>query len=411
MTSTHSPPAAVPVLRVLGPFACGYFLSYLYRTVNAVLAPEIGRSITLDAADLGLMTGIYFIAFGAFQLPLGLLLDRFGPRRVEAALLLFAAGGALAFSLADGVGALVVGRALVGFGVSSCLMAPLKANVQWFEKSRLPLMNGIILGAGGLGAVAATGPVQAALAATDWRGVYAGLAVLTVAAAAALFLIVPDRPTGAGVPLRRQLAEVAAIFRSPLFARVAPTSMASLGGFMAVQGLWAGPWMRDVAGLDANGAAAGLTAMAAGMAVGYLSIGAIAERLARRGIPVVAVAAAGMAVFTVSGAFMAAGWSTAPLLLAAIYGFAGSSSALNYVILTQDFDAGLAGRVNTSLNLVIFLAAFSLQWGLGAVLRLWPTVDNHWPAEAWQAALWLPVVLQVLTLAWFIPAATARQKR
>ncbi|MBC7950981.1 MAG: MFS transporter, partial [Rhodospirillaceae bacterium] len=119
-------------LRVLAPFAAGYFLSFLYRTVNAVLAPHISREVHLDAGDLGLMTGMYFLTFGAFQLPLGILLDRFGPRRVEACLLLFAAAGAFAFSLADGAGALIFGRALVGLGVSACLMAALKANVQFF---------------------------------------------------------------------------------------------------------------------------------------------------------------------------------------------------------------------------------------------------------------------------------------
>jgi hypothetical protein len=273
-------------------------------------------------------------------------------------------------------------------------------------------MNGIILGAGGLGAVAATGPVQAALAATDWRGVYAGLAALTVAAAALLYLVVPDRPTQGGAPLRRQLAEVAEIFRSPLFLRVAPVTMVSLGGFMAIQGLWAGPWLRDVAGLDAAGTATGLTVMAAGMAAGYLSTGAIAARLARLGLPVPMFAAIGIAVFTACGALMAAGWTGAPLALAAVYGFGGSCNALNYAVLTAAFDVRLAGRVNTSLNLVIFAGAFALQWGLGAVLRLWPAVDGHWPGQAWAAALWLPVALQVLGLLWFIPhVATAAGRR
>jgi MFS family permease len=407
---TQTLPTSALASRVLLPFAAGYFLSYLYRTVNAVLAPEIARGIELDAGDIGLMTGVYFVTFGAFQLPLGILLDRFGPRRVEALLLVFAALGAATFALADSVPVLVAGRALVGLGVASCLMAPLKANVQWFERARLPLMNGIILGAGGLGAVAATVPVQAALTVLDWRGVYAGLAALTLAAAALLWRTVPDKPMPAGGgSLAEQMADVVEIFRNRLFWRIAPISAVSMGSFMAIQGLWAGPWLRDVAGLSPDAAAFGLTVMAVAMALGYLSMGAIAERLARFGISTVAVGGVGMTVFALATLAMALGWSGAPLLLAAIYGFSGTSSAVNYAVLSQTFPLRVAGRVNTSLNLTMFLTAFVLQWGLGGVIRLWPAVEGRWPVEAYGVALAIPAVLQVLGLLWFIPAArTAR---
>ncbi|CAA7625193.1 nitrate/nitrite transporter [Magnetospirillum sp. SS-4] len=404
MSSTAEPTTGTLVSRVVLPFAAGYFLSYLYRTVNAVLAPEIGRSIQLDAADVGLMTGIYFITFAAAQLPLGLLLDRFGPRRVESILLAFAAAGALAFSLAEAVPALVVGRALVGFGVSACLMAALKANVQFFPPARLPLMNGIILGAGGLGAVAATAPVHLALMVTDWRGVYAGVAGLTLLSAMALWLAVPDRPTGAGGSLAAQIGEVAEIFRSRDFWRIAPAAMASTGSFMAIQGLWAGPWFRDMAGLSAEAAAGGLTVMAAGMAVGYLSIGAVAEWFERHGVAPMTLGAVGMGIHAVTLGLMALGWSAAPSLLAAAYGFSGASASIYYAVLTRRFPVRLAGRVNTSLNLLIFIAAFTSQWGIGWVLGLWDKADGHWPAQAWMVALGLPLAAKLAGLAWLAPA-------
>jgi MFS family permease len=154
--------------RVFLPFAAGYFLSFLYRAVNAVIAPELLRDLSLDPGSLGLLTATYFIAFASFQLPLGVLLDRYGPRRVEALLLLFAAAGAFCFARAHSLPLLIAGRALIGFGVSACLMA-----------------------AGGLGALAAASPVQALLAWTDWRGIFLGLALVTLAVAALLFLVVP----------------------------------------------------------------------------------------------------------------------------------------------------------------------------------------------------------------------------
>lgn len=114
---------ASTALRVFLPFGAGYFLSYLYRSVNAVIALDLAASIGLDAATLGLLTSAYFLTFAAFQLPLGVLLDRYGARRVEAVLLLFAGLGAFLFWLGETPAALIAGRALIGLGVSACLMA------------------------------------------------------------------------------------------------------------------------------------------------------------------------------------------------------------------------------------------------------------------------------------------------
>lgn len=394
------------VLRVLLPFAAGYFLSYTYRTVNAVLAPYIAQAISLDAGAIGLMTGVYFLAFGAFQLPLGLLLDRYGPRRVEAALLLFAAAGAAAFALADSAGTLIAGRALVGLGVSSCLMAAIKANTQFFPPERHASMNGVILSSGGLGAVAATGPVQMALALTDWRGVYGGLAILTLGASALLFLTVPDKPAAAGAGgLGQQLREVWTIARDRRFLRVMPLSSISMGGFMAVQGLWAGPWLRDVAGWAPERVATGLTVMAAAMAVGFLSMGMIADRLARFGIKTETVGGFGMMVFWLGLVAMALGWTGAPLVLMAVMGFSGTSSSLMYAVVTRAFGTHMAGRATTSLNLVMFMAAFALQWGLGEVIGRWPKGPAGWPPEAFSAALAIPAVLTALAFLWFLRTA------
>jgi len=404
MAATEGTRTARLATRVVLPFAAGYFLSYLYRTVNAVLAPAIAGSIALDGADIGLMTGVYFMTFAAAQLPLGLLLDRFGPRRVEAILLGFAAFGAMTFSLAESVPALVLGRALVGFGVSACLMAPLKANVLFFSPARLPLMNGVILGAGGLGAVAATHPVHLALTVTDWRGVYGGVALVTAGAAVLLWLVVPDRPTAAGGRLLAQIRDMGEIFRDRTFWRIAPATMVSLGSFMAIQGLWAGPWLRDVAGLGTSEVSTGLTAMAAGMALGYLSAGALAGWLERKGLPAITVGSVGMFLHLLCLVLMALGFHLAPMTLSALYGLTGTASSVNYAVLTRRFPARLSGRVNTSLNLLIFIAAFSLQWGLGWVIGQWDSSNGHWPDQAWRVALMLPAAAGLVTLGWLLPA-------
>lgn len=404
-------PLPVLVARVFLPFAAGYFLSYLYRSVNAVIGPDLTRTLGLDPGQMGLLTSTYFLTFAAAQLPLGLLLDRFGPRRVESALLLVAAAGAAAFALADGLADLVIGRALIGFGVSACLMAAFKANVLFFPRERLPLVNGVVLAAGGLGALSATAPVEAALHLTDWRGVFLVLAGLTLAEAAALFLLVPERPaaTGGG-GLAHQLRETGQIYGSGVFWRLAALPMVSQATFMAIQGLWAGPWLRDVAGFDRPAAADHLLAMAGGMVAGFLFNGALAERLGRVGIPPATVAMVGMSLFIADQALITAGWLAAPTLMWAAFGYLGTSGTLMYAALTQSFPPHLAGRVNTALNLVVFVAAFATQWGMGRIIDAWPKGAQGSPPDAYQAAFGTMLALQLVALGWLLLTRT-RQNR
>ena len=270
------------LLRVFVPFALGYFLSYLLRVVNAVIAPDLVGDLGLTAADLGLLTSAYFLTFAAVQLPLGIVLDRFGPRRTEAALLTFAALGAFVFAAAETPAVLILGRALIGLGVSACLMAAFKAFVMWFPGPRIPLVNGCQMAVGGLGALTGTVPVEAALQVTDWRGVFVFLGALTLAAAAAIFVVVPERKSDyAPAPLRDQMGGVVKVFTSPVFWRIAPLTVAAQAAFLAIQSLWSGPWLRDVAGLGRADVANHLLLIAMAMIAGFLLMGLIAERLGR----------------------------------------------------------------------------------------------------------------------------------
>lgn len=340
------------LLRVFLPFAGGYFLSYLYRTVNAVIAPDLVQSLSLNAGYLGLLTSMYFLTFALFQLPLGVLLDRFGPRRVEAVLLLFAAAGALIFALSDGRSGLLLGRALIGLGVSACLMASFKAFVIWFPPLRLPAVNGWIMATGGLGALAATAPVEAALRITDWRGLFLGLSIATWVIAAAVFWVVPERSgRTVGGTLWEQWQGVGSIFRSRLFWQIAPLTVLSQATFMAIQGLWAGPWLRDVAGLERSTMANYLLLIAAAMVAGYLSMGTLAVWLNRFGIRPLSVAAGGMLLFMLTQLAIVLVWTTTVLPLWMLFGFFGTSGIVTYAALSQQFPPWLAGRVNTALNL------------------------------------------------------------
>jgi MFS family permease len=404
-------PSPRQLLRVFVPFAAGYFLSYLFRVVNAVISPDLVADLALGPADLGLLTATYFLTFAAFQLPLGVLLDRFGPRRVEALLLLFAAVGALIFAKAHSTVGLVAGRALIGFGVSACLMAAFTAFVMWFPAQRLPLVNGLQMAAGGLGALVATVPVHALLKITDWRGLFLTLSLLTFGAAAAVFFIVPEhRPEPGSHRWRDQLQGIGRVFRNAGFWRIAPLTVMSQSTFLSIQGLWSGPWLRDVAGLDRTAAADVLLLIAASMVAGFILLGLIAARCSRRGIEPVAVAVSGMGLFMlVQGTIIILNQASPIVMVWMLFGFFGSAGIISYSVLSRSFPKHMAGRANTALNLLVFVAAFAGQWGIGAVIGLWPTAaDGGYAPAAYRTGFGMMLALQAAAMFWFAWATLHR---
>lgn len=390
-------------LRVFIPFALGYFLSYLYRVVNAVMAPELTADLGVGPADLGLLTSAYFLTFAAFQLPLGILLDRYGPRRTEAALLLFAALGAFLFSVAENTNSLIVARAFIGFGVSACLMGAFKAYVLWFPKEKLPMINGFQMTAGSLGALTGTVPVELALGFTDWRGVFSVLAALTLMVAVIVWLAVPERVSDRPPErLSKQIDGVVHVFTSPLFWRIAPLTVLSQAAFLSIQSLWAGPWLRDMAGLDRSAAAEYLLFIAASMVAGFLILGTATAKLSHFGIRPIRVAVVGMTVSITAQAMLGLNLMDESLPVWVAFGFFGTAGILPYAALSQQFPAELAGRVNTALNLLVFVLAFVGQWGMGVIIEMWPiTAVGGYAPEGYRAAFMGVFACQLLALAWF----------
>jgi MFS family permease len=397
----------VMLLRVFIPFALGYFLSYLFRTVNAVIAPDLVRDIGVDPASLGLLTSAYFLTFAAFQLPLGVLLDRYGPRRVEAVLLLFAAAGAFAFARAETLTGLLLGRALIGLGVSACLMAAFKAFTLWFPAEKLPLANGIQMISGGIGALAASTPVELSLKFTDWRGVFLILSGLTLAAAICIFLVVPEKQgSRSGETLRQQLQGIRQVFTSSTFRSIAPWAVAAQAAYLSIAGLWSGPWLRDIANYDRMTIANTLMGISIAMIAGYFAFGSLAERLARRGIRPMTVAASGMICFMVVQGMIVLQMVKVTLILWLLFGFFGTACILPYAALSQNFPQHLSGRVNTGLNLLVFVAAFAAQWAIGLVIDFWPqTASGGYSAAGYSSSFGLIVILQLAGAAWYFHAA------
>jgi MFS family permease len=387
-------------LRVFLPFAAGYFLSYLLRNANAVIVPELTRDLSASAADLGLLTAAYLFAFGAFQLPLGILLDRFGPRRVEAGLLLVAALGCAVFATGPGLPELAFGRALIGLGVSACLMGSFKAFSLWFPVERQASLNAAVMAAGGLGAVSATAPLAWALPLAGWRGIFAALSLLAVVAAVGILSVPERRGTAGRETLAEQLRALGGILKSRVYWRYAPQTAMLSGGFMALQGLWAGPWLMNFNGYVRETAAFHLLLTSIAMTVGFVSLATFVTRLARAGLPPQRILATGIGLGIGVLALIVADVGATHLLWFCM-GLVFSVTNLAYALLSAHFPLQLQGRANTAINLAAFVGAFGIQWGIGALLDLLGGFGLG-TRESFRVAFGLLLVMQALAWGWFV---------
>ncbi len=397
-------------LRVLAPLGAAFLLSNYYRGVNAVLSPYLIADLHLSAASLGLVTSVYFFTSAVFQAPLGLFMDRYGPRRVQGTMALLAAAGVVMFALSRDIGVLVIARAIMGVGAASALMTCFQAIVLWFPRARWPALNGWILATGGLGGLLASMPTALALHLTDWHGLMLITAALTVVVAIAIFWIVPERTRDAPPPgLAEQLGGLAMIYRDRLFWRLAPVAACAAGTNLAFAGLWAGPWLKDVAGLGPDGIGFHLLCYSVLVIAGFGLSGTLAAWLARRGISLIVM---------IAGSFIISIVLQTPLLLPSGAGrwvvlvslgvFSGIT-ALCYPVLNAHFPASMSGRVNTAMNLFFFCGAFALQYEVGVVISLFPQVaPGRYPAAAYQTAFGLMIGVELLSWLWLLVPHRAR---
>ena len=401
--STQSLTPARLITLVWLPFAFGYCFSLLFRSINAVLSPELARDIGLNPNELGMLTSAYMLTFAAIQLPLGLLLDRHGPRRVNALLLAIAALGSVMFAMASSLAGLTLARALIGLGVSGCLMAAMKSFVIWFPRSQLASLNGWMLAAGGVGSFMATMPAEAVIRYSDWRSLFLLLAAGTGIAAAVIFFVVPEKTTNAK---RESFAELMAglllVMKSGVFWRVGLVSGLGAGANMALGGLWIAPWMRDVAGFSQSDIAAMLAFSTTVAIVGYASSGMVADWLNRRGIDTFYVFLGGAATSFSMVLLLALGVTRGLALILAVQAFAGATTLLSYAVLGRHFPEYLAGRFNTAANLLAFASAFLLQWGIGAIINLWPVVEGRYASEGYLASFGLVFAMQLVVWLWSV---------
>jgi MFS family permease len=383
---------------VFVPFALGHYLSSLLRNVNAVLASQLASALALTPGQLGLLTSAFFFAFALVQLPVGMALDRYGPRRVQVAMLLVASCGAVLFARGGGFWSLLAARAVMGCGLGGCFMAAVKAVSIWIAPSRLPSVHGYLIAVGGMGAASATMPVRAMLEYTDWRGLFVLLAGLVACTGLLIALLYPktDDVVPARSPLSPLLPALREVWRAPGFRAVVALVLVPHAVFFGVQGLWIGRWLADVALYPEDAVAYLLYLGMAAVVFGAIAVGMITEWAGRRGMPPLDVAAAGITMFVLIQAAFVIGYRPSFPWLSVMFTLAGTVTGIDYAIVAQSMPRALTGRAATFLNLLIFIGAFLVQAGFGVVIGLWqPDLLGHAPAAAYRCAFALLVLIQV----------------
>lgn len=389
------------LLAVFLPFAFGYFLSYLFRVVNATAAQRLVAEFDLTAGQLGSLTAVYFLTFALAQLPLGVALDRYGPRLVQGLLFFVAGAGALIFAYAEGADWLFAGRALIGLGVSGGLVAGLKANAEFFPKERLPLVNGLFIASGASGAIVATTPAEWLMAQIDWRGLFQLLAGASALVACLILWVAPHFQVKAGASTPK--LSFRAIYSDSCFMRLAPLSASCIGTAWALQGLWAAPWLTDVADLSRASVVHHLFMMAVALSLGALLMGLIADVLGRRGIGPEKMLI-GMALLLISAeAALALRVPMPPIIAWSVIAAAGAMTVLSFSILGKYFPKEAAGRANAALNILHIGGAFAFQSAIGLIVGCWNRNSlGHYPPDAYSTALIILALLQFCFLLVFV---------
>ncbi len=350
-------------------FACGYFISCLLRAITATLSPLLTSEFNLNAGDLGLLAGGYFLGFASMQIPLGYLLDRHGPKKIVFSFLLIAIIGTAAFAMAQSFSGLLISRILIGVGVSACLMGPLTGYRIWFADEYQQRANAWMLMVMSMGFVFSTLPVQLLLPIIGWRWIFGLITILIILVLILTLLFIPSWKNEKN-NYEKNRESLADVWKNKFFRSTIPLGLFNYGGVVAIQTLWAGPWMVRVTGYSALESATGLFWINTTMLVAFFIFGYILPKITKLGIGSMRLMKFGLPISYLSLLVIIISGENAGGIHFAIYVLTSIVLTLTQPAVALSFPTSLAGKSLTSFNLLIFVGTFIMQWGIGLVIDL-----------------------------------------
>ena len=382
-------------------FACGYFISCLLRAVTATLSPLLTNEFNLLAGDLGLLAGGYFLGFASMQIPLGYLLDRHGPKKIVSSFLLIAIIGSAAFALAQSFAGLLLSRILIGVGVSACLMGPLTGYRIWVADEYQQRGNSWMLMIASSGFVFSTLPVQILLPIFGWRWIFGGITILIFIVIILTLLFIPPWKKEIDNNDQKNSGLLSDVWKNKFFRSTIPLGLFNYGGIMAVQTLWAGPWMIRVAGYDPLESATGLFWINATMLVAFFVWGYILPKINKLGIDTMKLLKFGLPISYLSLLLIIISGENAGAIHFVIYILTSIVLSLTQPAVAMHFPTSLAGKSLTSFNLLIFLGTFIMQWGIGLIIDLSKYLGKE-ETQSFQISFTVYFIICILSYSYFI---------
>ena len=381
-------------------FACGYFISALLRAITATLSPLLTSEFNLNAGDLGLLAGGYFLGFASMQIPLGYLLDKHGPKRVVSSFLLIAIIGTVAFALSQSFSGLLISRILIGVGVSACLMGPLTGYRIWFADEYQQRGNAWMLMVLSMGFVFSTLPVQILLPVIGWRWIFGFVAIVIFLIIILTLLFIPPWKSENSKD-RENIGSLSDVRKNKFFRSTIPLGLFNYGGMVAIQTLWAGPWMVRVTGYTPLESATGLFWINITMLIAFFIFGYILPKITKLGLESMRLMKFGLPISYLSLLVIIISGENAGAIHFTIYILTSIVLTLTQPAVALSFPTSLAGKSLTSFNLLIFVGTFLMQWGIGLVIDLSQFLGKE-EIQSFQISFFAYLIICILSYSYFI---------
>ena len=385
-------------------FAFGFFISNLLRSITATLTPVLTSEFDLSAGNLGLLAGGYFLGFSLMQIPAGLLLDKYGPKKVVAYLLLIALVSTISFAFAKSFTGLLISRFFIGVGVAACLMGPLTGYRVWFEDKYQQRANSWMLMVASFGFVISTLPVQILLPMIGWRSIFLIISILILLSIVLILVFAPswnNNVQNQNIQSAESTGRLSDVWKNKFFISLIPLAFLNYGGVQAIQTLWAGPWMLNVAGYSPLESATGLFWINIIMLFAFMFWGYILPKFSSLGIDSMKIVKIGLPISYIVLFCIIIMGQKAGAMMFTLYILSSIVLSLTQPALALSFPHNLAGKSLTSLNVFIHSGTFFVQWGIGLLIDLSKNMGAN-IITSYKISLSIFLILCILSYIFFI---------